>query len=177
MLQFLKLYNVKDPQREIGNAGIDFFIPEMSEKFAQNFYKLNENTEAKLEIAENEDGSIQRYVIIKPNGNVLIPSGLCSLMPIDDGLLLCNKSSIATKLRLDLGAKLIDHSYEGEIVFHLENRTSRYRILDLGMKIVQGIPIKIDIDEIKVVNDVPKEKFYEEHMKTRLDGKFGSTGA
>lgn len=166
-------YDVKKPEREFGNAGIDFFIPKYSETFVTAFKEKNSAENASL--YTNENG--EQLIRIAPHGRVNIPSGIRSRFGINIALEAHNKSGIATKLGLIFGASTVDASYQGIIHISLINTTDRAIELPLGMKVVQFIPRLIDISEIAVYNDMTFDEFYRDFEHTnRGEGCFGSTG-
>lgn len=144
LLNLSKVRDVKDPQRGTpGSAGIDLFIP--------NDYVGN---------------------IVTPQGSVLIPSGIKAKVPEGYALIAMNKSGVATKLGLVVGACVVDSDYQGEIHIHLVNVSDKCVPLEPGQKIVQFLLVPV---EHCGINIVPIEKLYD--AKTaRGAGGFGSTG-
>ncbi len=168
-------YKVKTPEREFGNAGIDFFIPKCTEAFKKAFEDKNKEELAQLCIDENnpEEGTIE----IPPHGRVNIPSGVRSFISADIALEAQNKSGIANNRGLVYGASTIDASYKGIIHLSLINTTDEKITLNLGTKIVQFIPRFIDISPIEVYSDIALEEFYHDfYFTNRGEGAFGSTG-
>ena len=172
MLKFLiePGYIVKAPQREAGNAGVDFFIPEYSKDFEDAFKAKNEHSKAELDLVKNR-------IIIKPHCDANIPSGIHSFMDKDTGLLAMNKSGVATKKKLMVGACLVDPNYQGIIHCHVINTSDEEVVLELGTKIIQFVPYKFDNTEIIVESNVSQEEFYANlEFSNRGSGGFGSTG-
>jgi dUTPase len=166
-------YDVKKPEREFGNAGIDFFIPKLSETFEKAFNEKNAPDNAF--ICTNEEG--ETIIRIMPHGRANIPSGIRSRICVNVALEAHNKSGIATKLGLVFGASTVDASYQGIIHISLINTTGKTVELPLGMKVVQFIPRIIDISNIEVYDNIPLEEFYKDFEHTnRGEGAFGSTG-
>ena len=166
-------YDVKKPEREFGNAGIDFFIPKLSETFERAFEEKNLSENAF--ICTNENGEV--VIRIMPHGRANIPSGIRSRICVNVALEAHNKSGIATKLGLVFGASTVDASYQGIIHISLINTTNKSVDLPLGMKVVQFIPRIIDISEIEVYDNMTLEEFYKDFEHTnRGEGAFGSTG-
>lgn len=166
-------YDVRKPEREFGNAGIDFFIPKLSETFEKAFNEKNISDNAF--ICTNEEG--ETIIRIMPHGRVNIPSGIRSRICVNVALEAHNKSGIATKLGLVFGASTVDASYQGIIHISLINTTDKTVELPLGMKVVQFIPRIIDISNIEVYDNIPLEEFYKDFEHTnRGEGAFGSTG-
>lgn len=165
-------YDVKAPERELGNAGIDCFIPNYTEVFEKAFNEKNLPTNAYL--GHFTDGW---FVIIPAHGRVNIPSGLRSRIDVNVALEAHNKSGIATKYGLIFGASTCDASYKGIIHISLINTTDKTVKLPLGMKAVQFIPRIIDISDIEVCRDITLDDFYKDfEFSNRLEGAFGSTG-
>ena len=163
---FLKIRDVKKPRRNAGDAGIDFFIPEKNDKFLEDLKAANIDKELKLE----EDG-----IILEPNKDILIPSGIKSKFGNNLALIAFDKSGVAVKKRLKAGACVIDSSYQGEIHLHLNNIGEKPQLIKYGEKILQFIPIKIENEPINVKENLSENDFF--MAKTvRGAGGFGSTG-
>jgi dUTPase len=165
-------YNVKKPEREYGNAGIDFFIPEHTETFEKAFNEKNVPYNAYLE--QSADGW---YILIPVHGRVNIPSGVRSRISPNVALEAQNKSGIATKHGLVYGAATVDANYQGIIHISLINTSDSTVKIKLGAKAVQFIPRIIDTSAVEVFDDIPYEEFYKDFEFTnRGEGAFGSTG-
>ena len=166
-------YNVKKPEREYGNAGIDCYIPKYTEIFSKAFREKNVAENASLHVYENGDG----FIRIEPHSSVNIPSGIRSWISPNVALEAHNKSGIATKHGLIFGASTVDASYQGIIHISLINTTNKPVDISLGMKIIQFIPRIIDTSEIEVYDNITFDEFYEDFEFTnRGEGAFGSTG-
>lgn len=164
-------YDVKAPERDFGNAGIDFRVPEYTEAFAKAFEEKNDY--AYLRAAE--DG--KRFITILPHGRANIPSGVRSFIPTNVALEAQNKSGIATKLGLVYGASVVDANYQGIIHLSVINTTNEEVDIPLGTKIVQFLPRLIDISPVEVYNNMSLEEFYKDfEFSNRGEGAFGSTG-
>lgn len=106
-MKFIKIREVKSPvYGTTGSAGIDFFVPE-------DFKPIN----------------------LSAGESVLIPSGIKANVPDGMVLIAFNKSGVATKKRLQVGACIIDSDYTGEIHIHIFNTTNDGV---LGLKINPG---------------------------------------
>lgn len=166
-------YDVKSPERDFGNAGIDFFIPNQSDTFVKAFNEKNLADNALLTVEDSGKPIIK----IMPHGRVNIPSGIRSFINHDVALEAHNKSGIATKLGLIFGASTVDASYQGIIHISLINTTNKTVELPLGMKVVQFIPRLIDTSEVEICKDTTFEEFYKDFkFSNRGEGAFGSTG-
>ena len=166
-------YDVKAPERDFGNAGVDFFIPKHTDTFVKAFNEKNAAVNAVLDVSTEGEPIIK----IMPHGRVNIPSGIRSFIPTNVALEAHNKSGIATKYGLIFGASTCDANYQGIIHISLINTTSKIVELPLGMKAVQFIPRIIDISPIEVYNNIAFDEFYKDfEFSNRGEGAFGSTG-
>ena len=147
-MKILRTRDVKMPNRgSKESAGIDIFIP-------------------------NEFPA----TIIPPGGSVKIPAGIKADVPADHMLTLFNKSGIAAKKSLVVGACIIDEDYTGEIHINIINVGSTLQIITGGDKITQMIclPVSyVDIEEATSEEDCFGDKF---EASERGSGGFGSTG-
>jgi dUTP pyrophosphatase len=138
-----KIRDVKTPTRgTLGSAGIDFYVPE-------GF--------------NNE---------IQPGEDVCIPSGIRVNVPTGHALVAFNKSGVALKKNLTVGACVVDEDYQGEIHLHLINVGTRTVYLCPGEKITQFLLVPVKYPQVSIVED--KDLFDSE--TERGAGGFGSTG-
>ena len=181
MVEFLLTneYPVKEPKFEFpANAGIDGFVPTNTEEFRTKLFEknpglfLNEanevpNRTSYFTLATGE-------ITIAPHSDLLIPSGLYMKIPSDSTLVDFNKSGIATKKKLIVGACIIDYSYQGIIHYHVINTSNDYQTIKCDEKIMQMVEVKIG-NGAKVYKDLSPEEFFTE-KSSRGEGGFGSTG-
>lgn len=182
-VEFLKTRNVKDPQRdEAENAGIDFYIPDFDEKFINDFQEKNKdikvintlNDAIKLDPYSSYFEPSSGIIEIGPSQDVLIPSGIKSKFDNNIALIAFNKSGIATKRKLIVGACVVDSGYQGEIHIHLINTSNSFVQLKSGEKAVQFIPVYINNEPVKTFGG--EEKDFYSKTSNRGSGGFGSTG-
>ncbi len=171
-LRYCKVREVKSPVRAHEfDAGIDFFVPTsltmdvMAEKF--------KTTRCEVETEVGEDGFIKKF-ILKPNESVLIPSGIKVKVPEGYMLQYHNKSGVASKRGLLVGANTVDIGYEGECHLDLHNVSKFNQVISAGDKIVQGILVKIGFHVPEEVEDA--DILYADSKSLRGNGGFGSTG-
>ena len=108
---------------------------------------------------------------IPPGENCLVPTGLKVDLPANYMLEVKNKSSVASKKQLLVGACVIDPGYTGEIFVNLHNIGRTTQELLSGQKIAQAVLVPVvhcgveeaSVDELN--ND-----------SERGTGGFGSTG-
>ena len=114
-------------------------------------------------------------ICVPPGENVTIPSGIKVEIPYGYMGLFLNKSGVASKNDVIIGAQVIDTFYSGEVHVDLHNVGTRDFIITEGMKLAQMIMVPIlscDLTECE------EEDLYA-WMKpdsVRGDGGFGSTG-
>jgi len=108
---------------------------------------------------------------IPPKTSRLLSTGIKAEIPYGYMLEVKNKSGIAYKRQLLVGACVIDPGYNGEIYINLHNVGALAQIIEPGQKIAQAVLIPVEhcvITECKTdtLND----------NSTRGDGALGSTG-
>lgn len=148
-LKFARTRSVKPPQRaNHGDAGIDFFVPDDHEELS-----------------------------VGPGRSVLIPSGVRVEVPYGWGLIFFNKSGVATKKSLIVGACVVDHGYTGELHLHLLNVGNSAVTVAPGDKVAQGIMVPVGAF---VPTEASPEELYAQQPvfgSNRGAGGFGSTGS
>ena len=137
-----KVRNVKTPNRGTSvSAGIDFYVPEDFETTSLN-----------------------------PGQSVLIPSGIKAQVPRGYALIAFNKSGVAVKQGLSVGACVVDEDYEGEIHLHMINTSDKEQVVATGQKLVQFVLVPVSYFDVEEVDQLP------ERNTERGSGGFGSTG-
>ncbi len=143
-MKIAKIRNVKTPTRGTsGSAGLDFYIPE--DYIRQPLF---------------------------PNQSVFIPSGIKANVPKGHVLIAFNKSGVALKKDLRVGACVVDEDYQGEIHLHLTNVGEGKVYLSSGEKIIQFVLLPVNYETVEVV----EEPVLFEIETQRGSGGFGSTG-
>lgn len=144
-MRIVKVRNVKTPTRGTGlSAGLDFYIPE--------------DFETKQ---------------IWPGESINIPSGIRARIPQGYVLIMFNKSGIAAKYQLQVGACVVDEDYQGEIHLHVTNVGKEVVILKPGMKLVQGLVMPVFYVGVEVLES--ETELFPQSTKRGVGG-FGSTG-
>ena len=179
-IRFLVCGDVKAPQRKHGDAGFDLFVPNYSDEFRLRLIQENNVWDVfDNELGERNDLTISKtQIILDPGADIKIPSFIRSLISDDECLRMSNKSGVALKQKLLVGAEIIDSSYEGIINIHVFNVSNHKVSIEFGQKIVQLVPFKINNEdhEIEFEKDLSVEDFYKDHDHSRGSGGFGSTG-
>lgn len=178
-LLFTRIREVKKPcKAHPTDAGIDFFVPDAKawdDDFKDTVKKYSRNMEV-----PNPDGTTfdglkfnDGVLEVSPNAHVAIPSGIKTIIPQGLAMMMVNKSGVATKLKLDHSACLIDSEYRDELIFCFFNHNVEPVKIEPGMKITQGLLVPvINLEISEVLNCV-----YDEMGKdTDRGGGFGSSG-
>jgi dUTP pyrophosphatase len=161
-MKYIKIRDVKSPTRGTSqSAGIDFYIP-------------------------NDWNEGEPYDL-GPGHRLLIPSGLKLKVPEGYALIAFNKSGIATKTGVIVGACVVDEDYQGEVHLSIINTNQpsehwqdgyyvtdpAYVTIEPGTKLMQFILVPVNYVEPEEVGTL-EELFPEE--SERGSGGFGSTG-
>ena len=150
------------------------------------FYKLRTNaklpvrahrTDAGMDLFYCPNGN--RGVCTEENGEYWIPARGSSLIStglkteIPEGYMLevKNKSGIASKRQLVVGACVVDPGYDGEIYVNLHNIGVETQIIKPGDKIAQAVLVPVVHCGIEEVTEDTLN-----NGSTRGEGGFGSTG-
>lgn len=171
-LEYCLVRDVKEPCRaHPQDAGIDFFVP--NQLRVSDMWEKNPPSQNQIKYVTDENSDIVESIILKPGQRVLIPSGV--KMKVPDGYMLMydNKSGVASKKGLVIGAKIVDIGYEGECHLNLINTSNEETFINAGDKICQGILVKIGFHVPHRVHD-EFELYGDSHSARGADG-FGST--
>ena len=171
-LVFTRIREVKAPTKaHPTDAGIDFFVPDAKAwtddyKSMVRTYSKNPNHQDLVFIGVNG-------VEVAPGAHVAIPAGIKTIIPQGLAMMMVNKSGVATKLKLDHSACLIDSEYRDELIFCFFNNNQDKVVIEPGMKITQGLIVPvINLELQEVLNCV-----YDDMGKsTDRGGGFGSSG-
>ena len=116
-------------------------------------------------------------VIIYAGESKLLGTGLKLATPSGYVTEVKNRSGMAAKRKLLVGACIVDSGYEGELMINLHNLGGATQAINPGDKIAQIVVYKVSLPSFEVLpNDVPLYSKTQTKSK-RGDGGFGSTGA
>ena len=139
-----KIRDVKTPNRDTpDSAGTDLYIPK-------------DYTSKPIEL--------------EPGESLFIPSGIKAHVPKGHAWVAMNKSGVATKQGLSVGAQVVDADYDGEIHIHVVNVSDRIQTILPEQKIIQMLLLPVNFEDVELVNQLPKRE------TERGSGGFGSTG-
>ena len=114
-----------------------------------------------------------KSIPVYPGETVLFPTGIKAEVPKGYMLEIKNKSSVAAKKQLLVGACVVDSGYDGEIFINLHNVGKQTHWFSDGDKVAQGVLIPVNLCEVVEV-DLADEL---NKNSTRGDGALGSTGS
>ena len=170
---FTRIREVKAPcKAHPTDAGIDFFVPDL--KAWTDEYKSMINSYSKNPAEQDLVFIGVNGVEVAPGAHVAIPSGIKTIIPPGLAMMMVNKSGVATKLKLDHSACLIDSEYRDELIFCFFNNNQERIVIEPGMKITQGLIVPvINLKLSECLNCV-----YDDIVKSSGDrgGGFGSSG-
>jgi dUTP pyrophosphatase len=152
----LKVYRIRQaailPKRaHLADAGMDLYYCPSGDK----------------KLYDDEEG-----YHIPPKESRLLTTGIKMEVPYGHMLEIKNKSGIAFKRQLLVGACVVDPGYDGELYVNLHNLGQRTQIIRPGDKIAQAVLVPIVHCGIEEIKD---EKLLNRHS-VRGTGAFGSTG-
>ena len=144
-------------------------------------YRIRENaklphrahpTDAGMDLFYSPSGSeLGPHVIIRAGETRLVPTGIKVEVPHNHMLEIKNKSGIAFKQQLVVGACVVDAGYDGEVYVNLHNIGTVSRRIEKGQKVAQAVLVPIVTCDIEEVEEDCLNQETE-----RGAGGFGSTG-
>ena len=129
-------------------------------------------SDAGLDIFCAEDADL---ILIPKDSNRVLRTGLKFEIPHGYMLMVCNRSSVASKYNLVVGAHIVDSGYNGELFIDLHNIGDTDQAITRGQKIAQVVLVPI-VPFIPML--VPEDNLYNVPLtiSNRKDGAMGSTG-
>tara|TARA_R100000315_G_scaffold56220_1_gene30499 strand:- start:133 stop:483 length:351 start_codon:yes stop_codon:yes gene_type:complete len=113
---------------------------------------------------------------IEAGESKLISTGCRFAIPHGYMMEIKNRSSMAAKRQLIVGACVVDSGYDGEVFVNLHNIGNAWQSLEPGDKIAQAVIVPV-VHARFVASDTPD--IYDWHpitISNRGDGALGSTG-
>ena len=142
---FTRMREVKAPcKAHPTDAGIDFFVPD-EKAWDEDFRKMVVDYSRNPVPSGMGEGVWfdETGLHVGPGAHVAIPSGIKTIIPPGLGMMFVNKSGVATKLKLDHSACLVDSEYRDEIIMCFFNHNVEPVVITPGMKITQGLIVPI----------------------------------
>lgn len=119
------------------------------------------------------DGSTVR---IEPGQSVVLGTGLKFGIPHGYMMQIMNRSGVAAKRKLIVGACVVDSGYDGEVFVNLHNIGPDTQVIQAGDKIAQGVVIPVVPVRFVAAGDDNINSWYPITISNRGDGALGSTG-
>ncbi len=144
------------------------------------FVKVRENivvptranpSDAGLDVFFNPEDN--EPISIEPaNGKTLLQTGIRLGIPHGYMVQVMNRSSVASKKQLVIGAHCVDSGYDGEIFIDIHNIGSTIRTLQPGDKIAQLVMVPVVHFRMREATELYDEPIA---ISNRGDGALGST--
>jgi dUTP pyrophosphatase len=113
---------------------------------------------------------------IGPGESVLVPTGCTFGIPHGYMMEIKNKSGVAYKRQLLVGACVVDSGYEGEVFVNLHNIGTETQFLEPGDKVAQAVVVPV-VHARFVASETPDiYDWYPITISDRGEGALGSTG-
>jgi|15BtaG_2_1085339.scaffolds.fasta_scaffold00008_85 dUTP pyrophosphatase len=133
--------------------------------------------------AHNTDAGIDFFycpiekltLAIRPGETKLLKTGVSVAVPEGFYLEIKNKSGMAYKKQLLVGACVIDAGYDGEVFVNLHNVGNKITFIDPGDKIAQGVLLRHHLTSLKF-EEPTKVSERNSMISKRGSGALGSTG-
>tara|TARA_R110002074_G_scaffold16942_1_gene56342 strand:+ start:1228 stop:1692 length:465 start_codon:yes stop_codon:yes gene_type:complete len=133
-------------------------------------------SDAGLDLRWVPEEQAETALSVGPGESILVPTGCKFAIPHGYMMEIKNKSGIASKRKLLVGACVVDSGYDGEVFVNLHNVGHETQFLDPGDKVAQAVVIPV-VHARFVASESPD--IYEWHPITISDrgaGALGSTG-
>ena len=165
-MKFSITRETKNPSRgNIGDAGIDIYVPMFSSQFINDFIKINDISAYTFR---------NNMMIVYPHKRIKLPTGVYFNIPDDNMLLVLEKTSVPYSTGLISGARVIDSSYHGQFIASLINTADKSAQLMEGQKFIQLVLVPINNDY--ELQNISYDQLFKDKTSTRGSGAFGSTG-
>jgi len=113
---------------------------------------------------------------IAPGDSILVPTGCVFGIPHGYMMEIKNKSGIAHKRQLLVGACVVDSGYEGEVFVNLHNIGTEVQLLSPGDKIAQAVVVPVVHARFVATPTADVYDWYPITISDRGTGALGSTG-
>jgi dUTP pyrophosphatase len=142
-----------------------------------NFPPLRANpSDAGLDLRWTPTEEAETLFRIPPGESVLVPTGCAFAIPHGYMMEIKNKSGIAHKRQLLVGACVVDSGYEGEVFVNLHNIGKVTQVLEPGDKVAQAVVVPIAAARFVASSTPDIYDWYPITISNRGDGALGSSG-
>ena len=133
-------------------------------------------SDAGLDLRWSPKEQSETALSIGPGESVLVPTGCTFGIPHGYMMEIKNKSGVAYKRQLLVGACVVDSGYEGEVFVNLHNVGTETQFLEPGDKVAQAVVVPV-VHARFVASETPDiYDWYPITISDRGDGALGSTG-
>tara|TARA_R100001082_G_scaffold111254_1_gene94473 strand:+ start:4091 stop:4537 length:447 start_codon:yes stop_codon:yes gene_type:complete len=115
-------------------------------------------------------------LVIQPNESVLVPTGCKFAIPHGYMMEIMNKSGVAYKKKLIVGACVVDSGYEGEVFVNLHNIGTEPQTIEPGDKVAQAVVVPVVHARFVAATSPDIYEWYPITISDRGNGALGSTG-
>jgi len=133
---------------------------------------LKFNPEPKGFLSNDETDRVEIY----PGQSVVLPTGYKFGIPHGYMLEIKNRSGMAAKRQLIVGACIVDSGYDGEVFVNLHNIGTEVQTINPGDKIAQAIMVPVVSFRAIETQNEDVYGWYPITFSDRGDGSLGSTG-
>ena len=121
-----------------------------------------------------QEADLAKRLTVHPGEGLVIPTGLRFGVPHGYMLEVKNRSSVAAKRSLIVGACVVDSGYDGEVFVNLHNIGKQLQIIEPYEKIAQLV--MIPVVHFRAVENIAGHLYgHPMTISTRGDGALGST--
>jgi len=117
----------------------------------------------------------QKPVTIQPGESTILPTGLKFGVPHGYMLEVKNRSSVAAKRSLIVGACVVDSGYDGELFVNLHNIGTEEQVIEPHAKIAQVVMVPVVSFRAMETSNPDLYGWYPITISDRADGALGST--
>jgi len=149
------------------------------------YYMIHENvhaptranpSDAGLDLRWSPDDASIRALRIEPGESKVLPTGCRFAIPHGYMMEIKNRSSMAAKHHLLVGAHVVDSGYDGEVFVNLHNIGTIDQVINPGDKIAQAVIVPV-VHARFVASETPDiYDWYPITISDRGGGALGSTG-
>jgi dUTP pyrophosphatase len=133
-------------------------------------------SDAGLDLRWTPSEAAETVMTVPPGASVLVPTGCTFGIPHGYMMEIKNKSGVAYKRQLLVGACVVDSGYEGEVFVNLHNVGTESQHLEPGDKVAQAVVVPV-VHARFVASESPDiYEWYPITISNRGDGALGSTG-
>ena len=133
-------------------------------------------SDAGLDLRWTPGEGSETALAIYPGDTVLVPTGCTFGIPHGYMMEIMNKSGLAYKRQLLVGACVVDSGYEGEVFVNLHNVGNETQYLEPGDKVAQAVVVPV-VHARFVASESPDiYDWYPITISNRGTGALGSTG-